>query len=562
MSSLPYEYFDSQQSFKFQTFNQSDLRQLEEFFRAYQKLSPIMSLKFPINQHFRIAQINQIILYPNQLLVSYFYEGNNNHKYPVIYGQQQFKRALPLPKDIQEKQRLDVVAIKSVFQALIEMFHWSANFGLFFDPNYENLLYKECEGDFYLFIPSFMHIAQQINKQNEYKIRLFDEFRIKIYQNLTFIFFLRFIKEFFDLIKQQDEDINLYKKIKDKYNYSEDIDKIDPYQIAETCQGVDFIYSEDLVKKKMIRYGLKQSQFLYQINKNEILKATLYKYHENEQNFLNQNMKPDDFKDITLTSNVINFFKQFKTKPIQGTSYDIKTPFIKTLFKEKDNTQILIRRNWKQINTKHELDLIDQNKQQDQSLQNKQQISQNQDQVTSQMFDVKWSSWINPQNLIYMSISQSGALVDKDLKKFTITYKIEMLEDKNCYLVKTQVPEILFGLDTADDIAYFVNSIQKEKMPTNVYVDDTRKLTFYTALVSGNPGPILWDILKIMDIHQIYFYISLDFYNKNIFLGKQIKEVKYSSFLTELKNILKDYEYDSKLIYANFLNQKLGEEGF
>lgn len=34
-----------------------------------------------------------------------------------------------------------------------------------------------------------------------------------------------------------------------------------------------------------------------------------------------------------------------------------------------------------------------------------------------------------------------------------------MLEDKNCFLVKTCVPEVVFGIDSADDIAYFVNSI-------------------------------------------------------------------------------------------------------
>lgn len=34
-----------------------------------------------------------------------------------------------------------------------------------------------------------------------------------------------------------------------------------------------------------------------------------------------------------------------------------------------------------------------------------------------------------------------------------------MLEDKHCYLIKTFIPEVVFGIDTADDIAYFVNSI-------------------------------------------------------------------------------------------------------
>lgn len=34
-----------------------------------------------------------------------------------------------------------------------------------------------------------------------------------------------------------------------------------------------------------------------------------------------------------------------------------------------------------------------------------------------------------------------------------------MLEDKHCYLIKTCIPEVVFGIDTADDIAYFVNSI-------------------------------------------------------------------------------------------------------
>ncbi|CAD8098028.1 unnamed protein product [Paramecium sonneborni] len=544
MSLQTYEYIENDQTFRFLAFNQSETLILEDFFRGYLKLQDIISLKFPMSQYLRIAKIKQISKLDHQLNIQFYYEGNNGYKYPVIYGQEQFQKALPLTRIYPNKKYLDVNGIKSVFQSLVEIFHWSANFGLFLDPSYDNLLYKKMEGDFYLFIPSFyIQPNKQLSKRSQISDYLMSS-------EITFIFLLRLLTEFIDVVKYIDEEIKLYKKIKDKYKFFEEIDQIDPYQIQETCLGVDFIYSENQVKKKMIRYGLKQSQFLYQLNSNQILLATLYTYLEEEQNILDQNINEE-----TLTNNTQKFFTYLQNKQIQGISYDIYTQFQKKLIQLKDDNKITTRRNWKQLYTKHELELIKSNIQTDindpQNLQN-----------ISEIFDIKWSSSINPQNLIYVAISQSGVQVDNDIKKFTITYRIEMIDDKNCYQVKTQVPEILYAIDTADEIAFLVNSFQKEQMPTSLFIDDSRKLTISTALLFSHARPILWEILKIMDIHQIYFYSCLEFYIKNINQGKQQREVKYSSFLTELRNLLKDYEQDSNQIYINIKNRQQGEIGF
>ncbi|CAD8157312.1 unnamed protein product [Paramecium octaurelia] len=612
-----YEYVESQKAFRFNPIRENSLQRLEEFFSAYQKIQNVVSLKLPIGYHFRVAKISNIEMRGNELFVKFYYDGLYGNKLQITYGQQQFARFLVSEDKYIDKSKIDVLGIKSVFQSLIETFHWSANFGLFLDPQIENLLYKETETDFYVYIPSFTYIAQSLadQKEKEPSLKVFDEFRNQAYQNLTFIFLLRLLNWFFDLIKQQDEDINLYKKIREKFTFNQSLESIDPLSLTESCYGVDFLYAEDLVKKKMIRYGLKQTQFLYQLNQNEILRTMILKFLENELLLIPIRNKPlqDESTEISefkiqmeepqlistrykLTQNTLKFFNDLKAiKPIQGISLDIYTPFLSALAKKLNGVQIAVRRNWKKITTKHELDVLhnqkgqEQNQQQNQNSQirtaaslqiqdqqsksvpnqqgHDQQIrtapnSSNQDQNNSEIFEIKWASWINPQNLIYMAITQSGVLTEKDVKKFIIQYKIELLEEKNCYLVKTSIPEVVFNIDTADDIAYFVNSIQKERMPTNVYVDDTRKLTFYTALVLGSQGPILWEILKIMDIHQIYFYHCLDFYAKNISSGKQIKDAKYSNFLLELKNLIKDYEYDLKQIYPKLKSNSQDREGF
>ncbi|CAD8176394.1 unnamed protein product [Paramecium pentaurelia] len=592
MSCQKYEFDQQLKIFKICSLKENSIDRLEEYFQAYQKLQNQVSLKLPMGQYFRLAKISSIKKQGMELHITFYYEGLYGNQTEVIWGLQQFSKALPFSETFPDKQKIDVIGIKQVFQSLIETFHWCANFGMFLDPTIDHLLYKEGETDFYVLIPSFTYIAQFLSDQKTLQIKDLDVFRSKTYQNLTFIFLLRLLDEFFGLIKQQDEDINLYKRIKEKYTFPQGLKEIDPYLINESCYGADFIYSEDLAKKKMIRYGLKQSQFLYQLNENEILRGKLQKFLDLEQvllgqanddtkvsqqlqnakkeKILNKSGTEDKTEKLTLTQNVVNFFSELKSyKPLQGISQDIYTSFLRALTKQENG--IKIRRNWKLINTKHELELIIVQKSQEQGQQQVRQKeqqaksatnSQSQDQnINSEQFEIKWASWINPQNLIFMSITQSGVLTDKDLKKFTIQYKIEMLEDKNCYLIKTCVPEIIFGIDSADDIAYFVNSIQKERMPTNVYVDDTRKLTFYTALVQGNKGNILWEIVKIMDIHQIYFYHSLDFYAKNINPGKQIKDAKYSSFLVELKNLIQDYEYDSKQIYTQ-IQEKQSKGGF
>lgn len=57
------------------------------------------------------------------------------------------------------------------------------------------------------------------------------------------------------------------------------------------------------------------------------------------------------------------------------------------------------------------------------------------------------------------------------------------MEAKQCYIIRTVIPEIVFSIDTADDILFLVNFIQKEIGTTNIYVDDNRRLTLYTSIV-------------------------------------------------------------------------------
>lgn len=64
-----------------------------------------------------------------------------------------------------------------------------------------------------------------------------------------------------------------------------------------------------------------------------------------------------------------------------------------------------------------------------------------------------------------------------------MSYKVELLETKLCYIFKTTIPEIPFQIESADDLMFMVNMLQKENGATNLYIDDQRKLTIYTTIV-------------------------------------------------------------------------------
>lgn len=38
-------------------------------------------------------------------------------------------------------------------------------------------------------------------------------------------------------------------------------------------------------------------------------------------------------------------------------------------------------------------------------------------------------------------------------------HRFELLENKNCYIIRTTLNEIIFSIDTADDIMFLVNVI-------------------------------------------------------------------------------------------------------
>lgn len=108
-----------------------------------------------------------------------------------------------------------------------------------------------------------------------------------------------------------------------------------------------------------------------------------------------------------------------------------------------------------------------------------------------------------------------------------MSYKVELLETKLCYIFKTTIPEIPFQIESADDLMFMVNMLQKENGATNLYIDDQRKLTIYTTIVQGINIEIIPAFLKIFDIHVIYFYMLVEFFQKNIAAGRSIKEDRY-----------------------------------
>lgn len=67
---------------------------------------------------------------------------------------------------------------------------------------------------------------------------------------------------------------------------------------------------------------------------------------------------------------------------------------------------------------------------------------------------------------------------------------------------------------------------------------------------------ILAATLKVIDMHTIYFYMLLDFHQKNIAYGKSIKESRYLGLVKEIMHNLLDYENDFK----DFLNRILSDK--
>ncbi|CAK65234.1 unnamed protein product (macronuclear) [Paramecium tetraurelia] len=540
---------------------------LSHLFQQYQKIQDKLSLKVPYCNHFKLAKIFKIseINQEDSLKIDYYYDGLNGEQVKIIMKEPEGKQD-GFINDFKLEQQ-DVLMAKQVLQCLIETFHWTANFGQFLDPTKENLIYHK-EQDFFLLIPNFKLITKYLLKDKlEFNWEKFVNYRLQMYQNATYKFFQEFLDTFLNFVKEQDDDKQFYKKqfaiLPRNIQNIEEILEINDYYA-----GVDSLYSEDSVKKKSWRYSFKQSMILYQLDSNKDLRDLfLEKKRIDQEQFRIGKQQPNI---TTQTENLLAFLRALSD--IESESHDVLTSFalkIKSYLDTREELRFkenrvaaVFRPNYKHVVSRNKMIDIAKQQQQDKSKIDKQKIDIEQNNGN---FDFVWQSDINSLNIISQFIqsgrnggdAQSSMKMGADGKQLILKYKFELLEQKNCYIVRTLIPEILFTIETADDIMFLVNVLQKEQGQTNLYVDDNRRLMLYSSIVMGQKIEILSAIVKIIDIHQIYFYLILEFYAKNIAVGRCVRELKYQHFVRELLHYVQDYENDFESQMKNIMSDKI-----
>ncbi|CAD8207077.1 unnamed protein product [Paramecium pentaurelia] len=538
-------------------------------FEQYQKIQDKLLLKIPYCNHFKIAKIFKIneINQGDSIKIDYYYDGLNGEQVKIIMKESEGKLE-GFIKDFKLELQ-DVLMAKQVLQCLIESFHWTANFGQFLDPFRENLIFHQ-EQDFFLLIPTFTVITKYIfYNKFEFSWEKFVNYRLNVYQNVTHIFFCEFLDTFYPYVKELDEDKKFYKQQFYAFQLKrQNIDEL--FELKEKYAGVDSLYSEDLIKKKSWRYSFKQSMILYQLDSNEELRKLFLDKKKIDQELSKNGKQQPNIK--TQTENLLEFLRALPD--IRSESHDVLTSFAQKIkqyldskeeFKQlKNNVAAVFRPNYKHVvNNNKMIDFAKQQQQEKQKI-DKQKIDIEQN---NGYFDFVWQSDINSLNIISQYIqssfnrnggdNQCSMKLGAEGKQLILKYKFELLEQKNCYIVRTVIPEIMFTIETADDIMFLVNVIQKEQGQTNLYVDDNRRLMLYSSIVMGYKIEILSAIVKIIDIHQIYFYLILEFYAKNIAVGRSVRELKYQHFVRELLHYVQDYENDFENQMKNIMSDNV-----
>ncbi|CAD8116200.1 unnamed protein product [Paramecium sonneborni] len=520
-------------------------------FEQYKQIQDELHLKFPFSNYIKVAKIEKIISKPNGLNIQYYYDGLDGEKFEISYIDQQsiidegFRLAFPLALNQQDLKNFDITNLKSVLFNLIEIFYWSANCGLFFDPFKDNLYYQK-ESELFLFLPTFSLIVRYLFQSQEKNTeQKFLDFRCKLYQNATYNFLSNFYQEFQSQLKDQDEDLKFFQENLSKnnnFNVEQDLLKI-----VDESKGVDFLHKEEKIKKKQPRYIFKQSMLLYQLQNNKKLLETFRNFNSQDSLIINGQSKEKSSSDniqkqILSNSMEETLLKQFTiltgffnglTQEFNSESSEIFGKFMSKIHEYLLSNKIAEdRKDWipfnKVSNNKHKVKVLKNEK---------------------NLFEFTWSSLINrvyrpltsinQQQMAMNNANNQQQISEEDLQ---INYLFEC--NQSNIIIKLIISQIQFSIDTADDLMYLSNMIAKEPTAINIYVDESRRLTLQTSITLVAPMEIFKIAIKIFDILQIYYHMILDFYLQNIQLGRLIKENKFKSFVKEIIHYVSEYEID------------------
>ncbi|CAD8199454.1 unnamed protein product [Paramecium octaurelia] len=524
-------------------------------FDQYQNSQELLDNKFPFSTNLKVAKIKKIFAYGASLDVQYYYDGLDGEQLEITYITNQnkldegFEEAFEVGQDL---KNLEVSMLKKVFFNLIEIFYWSANFGLFFDPLQSCLFYYK-EQEQFLLLPTFTLMTKHIFQSKAPNLlEKLIEFRFKLYQNATFNFLYRFYLKFLNPIKNTDEDLSFF----EEYFIKEvEIQNLEPqFDNNQSYKGADHFYKDQRYQKKLPRTRFKQTMLLYQLQNNEELKVLFKEFNQKDCNLIAQNKeaqnkeaqnKEAQNKEASNkeASNLLEFqfnnLTQFFSKlpkVIKSHSYEIFGKFMNTMYeylksKNTDENKIDMAPYSKVVHNQHKIEIFSKPETKDQ-------------------FQFNWSSSIIRINR--QTMDQKGQqMIHEDLKiPYMMTYKESQASNNGnsqsdqAILLKTHISEIQFSIDTADDIIYLANMLIREPTPMNIYVDQSRKLTIATTIQTPCPIGIFKIGIRIFDMFQIYYHMILDFYHQNILLGRPVNEKKYQAFANEIQHYILDYEVD------------------
>ncbi|CAK61068.1 unnamed protein product (macronuclear) [Paramecium tetraurelia] len=470
--------------------------------------------------------------------VQYYYDGLQGEKLEIPYRNklnkldEGFEEAFELISPIQELKNIDASMLKKVFFNLIEIFYWSANFGLFFDPLQSCLLYYKEEEQFVL-LPTFTLMTRHLFQSKASSLlEKFIEFRFKLYQNATFNFLYRFYLKFLNPIKNTDEDFSFFEEYFIKEPEIQDLEPQFPNN--QQYRGADYLYKDQRFQKKLARTRFKQTMLLYQLQNNEELKMLFKEFSRKDDELITQQKDAQNLLQLQFI-NMTQFFSKLP-KEINSNSYEIFGKFMNSMYehlksKNTDENKIDMAPYSKVASNQHRIEIFSKPETKDQ-------------------FQFNWSSSINRINRQIVD-QRTQQMIQEDLKiPYTMTFKESSASNQansqydSVIIMKTSISEIQFSIDTADDIIYLANMLIREPTPMNIYIDQSRKLTISTTIQTACPMGIFKICIRIFDMFQIYFHMILEFYHQIILIGKPVNEKKYQAFVNEIQHYILDYEID------------------
>ncbi|KAM3147436.1 hypothetical protein pb186bvf_000243 [Paramecium bursaria] len=505
------------------------------FMRQYYIVQDKIQTKMPYYPYVKMAKIKET---KDQSVYTYYYETLDCNEeiadFNFVISDLIPDRRQENNQQAKQENKTDPIQIlKQLFFFIIEGYHQAANFGLYFDLDIKSYLLQRESYQVLVLKPKTIFLPDKFLKA-QLKFRKNEDFHQKQSQLiLTLIIKIR------ENIGAQDEDSEFFKQLQNNNRLL-----------------IDYLVTDEMIKKRYWKNSLKESLILYNITnpigdliqKKMDLEQKLVDAKRSKQRGNNQdNQEPNQLTQIQLWILFMKDLHTIKTDQL----IDVMSDFAK----KAEEKEILQKNSFREFCQPKfikqpgliNIEVIDP-KPEPQAQQKVGQQNFNPDISGAGLIQFKVHSKLSANNLLSNSLGGSAqSKIEPDskvIKILTINFKTELLETKLCYLFKTQIPEIAFQIDTADEIMYVCNMIQKQYGQTNIFIDEQRKVSMYSSVVLGQPINILGATLKVIDIHTIYFYFLLDFHAKYITLGKTIKEHRYQQMVEELMHYVNDYEND------------------